>query len=219
MSWPRNRIRPAVGLTCPVTSLNSVLLPAPLGPMRQRSSRSPSVKSTPRTASTPPKLTDSPTVWRTAALMGGGRGAGRAEAARAQPAERGDDPPRDQEHESPEGDAENQVGFGPVLAAGLGGEVLHDQATDDGTDQRAEAADDDPDDDLRRHGQAEHVGAHKGTPVGEQRAGQAGDATPDREGEQLVEPHVVAQQLTARLVLPDGHHHPPEVAGQPQMQI
>src|SRR5881296_1476855 len=82
-------MRPAVGLSCPVSSLKSVLLPAPLGPIRQRSSRSASVKSTPRTASTPPKRIDSPMVCSTAPLMPGcgrargprlGRGAGGAKA-------------------------------------------------------------------------------------------------------------------------------------------
>src|SRR5262245_52888358 len=139
MSWPRNRMRPAVGFSCPVRSLNSVLLPAPLGPMRQRSSRSASVKSTPRTASTPPKRIDSPTVSSTALLMGGSGSTGGAEAAGTQPAQRGHDPPRDQQHESQEDEAEDQVGIRHLLRTEPGGEVLHDQAAHDGTDQRAEA--------------------------------------------------------------------------------
>ena len=40
IGWPANRISPAVGLTVPVITLNSVVLPAPLGPMTARTSPS-----------------------------------------------------------------------------------------------------------------------------------------------------------------------------------
>ena len=44
-SRPRQRMRPAVGLSWPVRHLKKVLLPAPLGPIRQRSSPSATAKS------------------------------------------------------------------------------------------------------------------------------------------------------------------------------
>src|SRR6266481_6909940 len=69
MSSPWNRMRPEVGCSWPVGSLNSVLLPAPLGPMRQRSSRSARQRFTSRTASTPPNRIDSPIACRIGSVM------------------------------------------------------------------------------------------------------------------------------------------------------
>src|SRR3954454_18580693 len=56
-SVPRISTRPfsCVRRYCPVRHLKNVLLPAPLGPIRQRSSRSCSEKFTAFTATTPPK--------------------------------------------------------------------------------------------------------------------------------------------------------------------
>src|SRR6516165_488170 len=53
---------PAVGGSCPLSILKNVLLPAPLGPMRQRSSPRLSRKLTPVTAVTPPKFLERPRV-------------------------------------------------------------------------------------------------------------------------------------------------------------
>src|SRR6185295_15832454 len=55
---------------CPVRHLKKVLLPAPLGPMRQRSSRSASEKLTLLTAWTPPKRIDRSRVSSTVSLTG-----------------------------------------------------------------------------------------------------------------------------------------------------
>ena len=52
---PLNRIRPPLGCSWPLSSLKKVLLPAPFGPIRQRSSPCRRRKSTPSTARTPPK--------------------------------------------------------------------------------------------------------------------------------------------------------------------
>ena len=55
ISRPAKRILPASGVSCPVRHLKNVLLPAPLGPIRQRSSLARSVKAKPSSAATPPK--------------------------------------------------------------------------------------------------------------------------------------------------------------------
>src|SRR4051794_15614321 len=58
---------------CPVRHLKNVLLPAPFGPIRQRSSRSRSEKLTLLTACTPPKRIDRSRVSRTVSLNGAPR--------------------------------------------------------------------------------------------------------------------------------------------------
>ena len=69
VSSPRMNTCPSVGRRRPVTQRKNVLFPAPLGPIRQRSSLSFRVKSTWSTATTPPKRTVSPTVSRTVSAM------------------------------------------------------------------------------------------------------------------------------------------------------
>src|SRR5215510_7856724 len=56
MSRPWYRSRPAVGALRPVMRLNSVVLPAPLGPIRPKSSPRGTENDTRLTAMTPPKL-------------------------------------------------------------------------------------------------------------------------------------------------------------------
>src|SRR5215472_10300185 len=55
MSLPRNVIRPAEGVQAPVITLNSVVLPAPLGPMKPQMCCWGTSKLTSRNAATPPK--------------------------------------------------------------------------------------------------------------------------------------------------------------------
>src|SRR5919108_5782023 len=53
-SRPNSSMRPAVTGKAPATRLNSVVLPAPLGPMRARRSPGRTASSTPSTARSPP---------------------------------------------------------------------------------------------------------------------------------------------------------------------
>src|SRR5215831_17326766 len=55
MSLPRSPTRPREGRKAPVITLNSVVLPAPLGPMKPQISFSGTSKLTSRNAATPPK--------------------------------------------------------------------------------------------------------------------------------------------------------------------
>src|SRR5438067_3237726 len=54
-SWPRSSILPEEGLSAPVMSAKSVVLPAPLGPMKPEICPSATLKLTSFKAATPPK--------------------------------------------------------------------------------------------------------------------------------------------------------------------
>src|SRR5438876_9288909 len=56
-------MRPPEGLTRPDTALNSVVLPAPLGPTSPTTSCVPTESWTDLTAVSPPNLTDRPSSW------------------------------------------------------------------------------------------------------------------------------------------------------------
>src|SRR4029077_9848632 len=60
---PSSSTVPELGVSCPLIILKKVLFPAPLGPIKQRSSPSASVKLTLSTATMPPKCRDKPFVW------------------------------------------------------------------------------------------------------------------------------------------------------------
>src|SRR5262245_4851829 len=64
-SWPNSRICPDVAGNIPVIRLNSVVLPAPFGPMMALRSPGMIFSVTPRTACSPPKLFDSRLSSRT----------------------------------------------------------------------------------------------------------------------------------------------------------
>ena len=59
MSVPRKRIRPVVGRTNPVRTLNRLVLPAPFGPMSATISPRCKAKLTAESATSPPKRTES----------------------------------------------------------------------------------------------------------------------------------------------------------------
>src|SRR5262249_7799814 len=87
-SRPLSNTWPCVGGNAPATMLNSVLLPAPLGPTRPTSSPSPTVKLTWSSAVRPPNCLVMPCTSRTAviacpsSLGGGDRRLGEAQPAR-----------------------------------------------------------------------------------------------------------------------------------------
>src|SRR5581483_1256916 len=72
MSTPRNRTRPVSGGRNPLMTSNSVVLPAPLGPMIPTISSSLTASETPRSARTPPKLTEQSSTSSTARHPGPG---------------------------------------------------------------------------------------------------------------------------------------------------
>src|SRR5216683_1993786 len=242
MSLPRNSTWPWVGSSWPVSILKKVLLPAPFGPIRQRSSPSSKLKSTLRTARTPPKCMLRSRVCNSGSAIALLRRRrfeplGRAPAAQTQQrqapvAERRHDPLRHQEHERDQDHPEDQGRIGedlrpPVRAAARlvgakrGAEPLDADAADHRTDQRAAAADQDPDDDLRGLRQSENRRADKIAPIGEQAAGETGQCAADRERRKLVGARIITQQLGAPLVLADADDDAAEPAceQQPQSEI
>ena len=76
-------------------------------------------------------------------------------------------------------------------------------STDRGAIERASPADQDPDDDLCRLGEAEDFGIDEAAPAREQRARKAGNCPRKREDHELVPARVVAQELDPPLVLAD----------------
>src|SRR5690606_25605025 len=69
MSRPRNKTVPADGLSCPVSRLKSVVLPAPLGPMTLRISPRARSNDTVSTASSPAKFRDTPETERNGSFI------------------------------------------------------------------------------------------------------------------------------------------------------
>ena len=77
-------------------------------------------------------------------------------------------------------------------------------------------ADDHPDDGERGVVEVEDVRSDPADAVAEEDARESRDPRPDGEDPELVEPHVVAEELRPELVLADGDADPPEVgAGEP----
>src|SRR5262245_26368662 len=71
MTSPLRLTSPLVGLSCPVSRLNSVVLPAPLGPMMLTISPRPSSTETSLTAVRPPKRFTTLCAFRNGALIDG----------------------------------------------------------------------------------------------------------------------------------------------------
>ena len=130
----------------------------------------------------------------------------------------GHDAGGEQQHEDEQDGAEHEIGVEHLLAADLGHEILDRDGAQHRADQRAEAADHHPDDDLGRGGEAEDRRADEGAPERVEAAGEPRDAAADDEGEELVEPRIVAEQGRPHLVLADRHHDPAEMAGEEQLQ-
>src|SRR6185312_13520859 len=174
MSCPRKSTRPWLGASWPVSILKNVLLPAPFGPIRHRSSPSSSAKLTSRTARTPPKFTPRSMVCRSGAAIILLRRVrfevlalhGAAGAPGQQPlpqfGKRRHKTFRHQQYERDQDGAEDERGIG---------------------------------ENLRRLGEAEDVRADEVAPVREQAAGKAGQRATDGEGCKLVGPRVVAEEF------------------------
>ncbi len=118
VSWPSIRISPALGVSMPARHLKNVLLPAPFGPIRQRSSSRRRKKSTPSTALTPPNRMVTPRVSSTMSAIGASPGRARtvprgppgpAPARQAGPlAERRHDAARQKQHRQNQNQAEHE---------------------------------------------------------------------------------------------------------------
>jgi hypothetical protein len=172
-----------------------VVLPAPLGPIRACSSPVSTIRSTACKASTAAKRRDSlRTSSSTSATCF---------------SEQGGDAARREEHDGEQQQAEPDR---PVLreAGKHFFQAQQDDRADDAAVEIADTADDDHDQQGAGLGPLQQVGAGQSGQVGEQRAGEPGQGTTEREADQAVAENRVAERLHARFVFADGLDGPPE---------
>src|SRR4029079_17911333 len=103
MSWPSKRSRPAVGASTPVTRLNSVVLPAPLGPITAWMAPGSTTRSTSATAVNPSNDFVSLSTCSTRGPPSGAGRPGNQAGARA-----ADQPPRAPDHHGDQQRAEER---------------------------------------------------------------------------------------------------------------
>src|SRR6266498_738300 len=194
------RTLPASGWRWPVMRLKRVVFPAPLGPMMALMDPRGTVKLTPLTAWKPPKLLRSPVTSST-----------RRPSPHPLPEghERPRDAPGEDEEEHHEDGAENER---PVLGVGDDLLVEPDQhgRPEGGAEERAHAAEEGHDQDLRGFGPVGEVREHAAVEDAEEASGQPREAAREDEGRQLVAAHVDSDELGALRVFPDGSEHAPE---------
>src|SRR5581483_7552082 len=187
MSTPAAWIRPSWGRTRPVRTFTSVVLPAPLGPIRPVTAPAAMEIDTPSSARTPPKRQTTPVATRSgSSIVGPG--------CRPRPSERAghrglataaDDPFGTKDDDGDEQGAEEHVAVRGCRPDGLGERGEHDRP-EDRADHRRHAADDS--EDQHEGGTIEAVlrGVDEEVHVGVERAGPGGEHRPDHEGGQLV---------------------------------
>src|SRR5712691_504257 len=193
---------PAVGASTPVSTLNSVDLPAPLGPMTARISPRSTLIDTRSTATRAPK-------WR---LRSRHSRYGVATVALAEPSGQAPQALGNEDHHRDENEAED-------ADQGLddAGEIVLQEQEEDGGDDRADkragATDDDHDEHLSRQDPEEEVGRGE---AGERRVEGAGQPTEehgDDEDDELVRARVVTERLGLALVVTNGQQRRPDRRG------
>src|SRR5215468_5024577 len=190
------RTLPASGRRCPVIRLKSVVLPAPLGPMMALIEPRGTEKLTPPTARKPSKLLRSPNTSST----------------RSPPAESqqgAGDASREGEEQHHQNDAEDER---PVFR--VGDDLLVEPDEHGGAqgrpEERAHAAQEGHDQDLRRLGPVREVREDTAVENAEEAAGQSCEGTGEDEGRQLVATHVDTDELRPLRILTDGGEHAAE---------
>src|SRR4029453_551439 len=194
------RTLPASGRRWPVMRLNSVVLPAPLGPMMALIDPRGTLKLTPPTARKPSKLLRSPVTSSTRRPP-------------AHPLAEGHEGARDasgeDEEEHHQDGAEDER---PVL--GVGDDLLvepdEDGRPEGGAEERAHAPKERHDQDLGGLGPVGEVGEDAAIEDTEEAAGQPREGPREHEGGQLVAAHVDPDELGALRVFPDGGEHAAE---------
>src|SRR5205823_9533443 len=203
MRWSPSRMVPPPGRKRPETTLSSVVLPAPFGPMRPWTSPSPTVKVTPSRARTPPKArstfsTQSGTCGRPPRTEDVHRRGQRGEPVRHEEDDGEEDRPVQEQAQRPRGEAQRL----PSAAEQLGEQREEGRADDRAVEDRG-ASDD---------GIDEHVdGARKPVPVRRHHEGEMGledSGEPGERGTEREHGHFVAGSGDAHgarggLVLPD----------------
>src|SRR6266436_890572 len=194
------RTLPASGRRWPVMRLNSVVLPAPLGPMMALIDPRGTVKRTPLTAWKPSKLLRSPVTSST-----------RRPSPHSLPEghERPGDAPGEDEEQHHQDGAEDER---PVLGVGDDLLVEPDQhgRPEGGAEERAHAPEERHDQDLGGLGPVGEIGEDTAIEDAEEPAGQPREGAREHEGGQLVAAHVDPDELGSLRVLPDGGEHAAE---------
>src|SRR5688572_11863455 len=191
MSRPSRSTEPVSARRWPVMRLKNVVLPAPLGPMMAAICPRATPRLTPPTAWKPSndlRMSRTSSTARPQAVPGG--------------VERAHDPARKHEEQHDEDAAEDE---GPVLR--VRGDLLVEHEEDEGAHggpvEVAHPAQNGHDEDLGRFGPVREVGEHAAVEDAEETARETGEGTRDDEGEQLVAPHVDADELRPFGILPD----------------
>src|SRR5258705_1423256 len=197
------RISPAVRGMTPVIRLKTVLLPAPLGPMRPWIDPGATVMVRSATACSPPKRRE---TERSSRSKAGSRGRG---CASRRPPEQATDRARKrheplgrEEHRQDEHGAEDEDLVMVELAEELRGDRHHDRA-DDRSPHAAGAADHGEDDQQHHRLQAEVAGVQDLAVVREEHAGEPAHEAAEHERGQLVAEDVHAERLRHEVGLAD----------------
>ena len=217
---PDREIVPDVGVYWPVRQLNSVVLPAPLGPISPMISPSVSANDTSFNARRPPNCMETPDAANTGLVMRAPPPSPSAPSARPRPAERapvhppapppvpvGDEPLRAQPHEHDEPEPEQQE---PVVGelAQLLRQHEQDRRAEHRAGDRAHAAEDDGREQRDRLGEPEAVVGDDRGLVGEERPGEPGQHRAREEREDLDRAGADAHRPCGVLVLPDRDPRP-----------
>ena len=233
IEWPFTAMSPAERSPPSAMQRISVVLPAPLGPTRLRSSPRRAVKSMPsRTSRLPKSLADPAHLEGRARSRRHRRRARRRprrDAAPAPPRSRPSRRPprrrrmtsgrdalgRDHDHEH-EGDSDDELPHERHVPAQVGGAHVDQQRADHRPDQRAAPPERHPDHELGAEHEPGVLGRHHHLHAREGVARDRRDDGRDHQQQDLHPGHVESQVLAARLVLADGHQHAPGIAADEQ---
>src|SRR5262249_540920 len=191
-----NRIEPDSGSTTPAMALISDVFPAPLGPIRPRISPASTRTAMSRTAATPPKLTETPSI-----------------ASRVMTAPSGQQVPNIVEqaleaagHEQQAAQQDHAVNEIRIFlrAPQKLWQAGEEHGAEHRADDRTEAADDDKRDLAQRGGDTEFCRVHESDGDGHQPTGEPGKSRRHREREQLGAPQRNPQRLRRKGALPHG---------------
>src|SRR6185369_1230341 len=216
MSCPAKRMIPASGFTKPVMRLNTVVFPAPLGPMRKTTSPSSTWKLTSLVASSPPNrlLTFSNSRMRAiASALHRTDGACLPPELRS-PHEERDHPAREEDdHHDQQRPVDHQVGVLEVRLEDLRGEGEDDAAEDRSPDRRRPA---EHRDERRLDGDLEgedSVRAHEAEVARVHAPGERRERGTGKQGQQLLPRRIHAHRHRGILVLADGPQPVAEARG------
>src|ERR1700674_193237 len=200
---PARSTSPIVGRSSPLITLNSVLLPAPLGPMSARRSARSIERETPSSATTPPKRLVTDSTWSSGMFAA-------ASDHRPERREEAGEPARREQHDRDQHSADDEH----LPLVGLRGdprlEQREDRCADDTAPQRLPSAEQHHDEQRHRIGPMQVCQAHERAMVRVQDAGESGDPADENDRPILVPEGGESKRPGAGLVLTRRRQHAPE---------